>query len=346
MSEFQVSEHLKGLTDWEAVKKLICETPNGGTRVIVETEMAGALKRRVKGQDHVVDDLVHLLRLEWGKQKRKKPIANLLFLGPTGTGKTEMVKAMAEYLYDDEKAVLQFDCSELHGEEGKTRLIGTPLGYVGSDSGGQLTRPIINNPRQIVAFDEIEKAYTKVFDLFLQMMGDGVLTEQGSGKKADFTQAIIVLTSNAEAEPVGKIQDDVKDPHEMVNAVKTHLADTKVFRPEIVGRIDKIYVFKPLEGPVMAEIAALKMLSCAKSYGLELDYIDPRLIHDCMVKSEKQKKFGIRSLERIVDELLGEAFIAAKEAGGKRVRLDFDDDGNLRVSPAGESGPVEADHVG
>lgn len=299
--------------------------------------MRSALKARVKGQDHVIDDVSRLIRLQWGKTQRKHPIANLLFLGPTGTGKTELAKAMAEYLYSDEKNMLRFDCGELKGPEGTTRLIGTPLGYVGSSQGGQLTRPVLNNPKRLILFDEIEKAHSEVFDIFLSMMGDGRLTEQGSGKTADFTQSIIILTSNAESDAIGKLQEQMDDYHEMVNAVKSHLADTKVFRPEIVGRIDKVHVFKPLAGIIIAEIVVLKMEALAKEYDLELVYVDPHFIVDAMQKGNKLSKFGVRELDRVINEMLGEAMLAAKEAGVKRVRLDVDEDsGEMSISPADE----------
>lgn len=302
--------------------------------------MRAALQERVKGQDHVIDDLVKLIRLQWGKTQRKRPIANLLFLGSTGTGKTELAKAMAEYLYSDEKNMLRFDCGELKGPEGTTRLIGTPLGYVGSSQGGQLTRPVLNNPKRLILFDEIEKAHSEVFDIFLSMMGDGRLTEQGSGKTADFTQSIIILTSNAEADAISKLQEQIDDYHEMVNAVKSHLADTKVFRPEIVGRIDKVYVFKPLAGIIIAEIVVLKMEALAKEYDLELAYVDPHFIVDAMNKGNKLSKFGVRELDRVINEMLGEGMMEAKEAEVKRVRLDVDEDGMMAISPADEE-PVD-----
>ncbi|MCB1875144.1 MAG: ATP-dependent Clp protease ATP-binding subunit [Chromatiales bacterium] len=325
---------LSDLTDLAKLTALLNAQESGKRRAIDEAEMAKALRGRVKGQDHVVDDVSRLIRLQWGKEERKRPIANLLFLGPTGTGKTELAKAMAEYLYEDEKNMLRFDCSEFSGPEAKSRLAGVPSGYVSADKGGQLTRPVLNNPKRLILFDEIEKAYSEVFDLFLQLMGDARLTEQGSGKVADFTQSIIVLTSNAEADAIGKLQAEISDYHEMVNAVKSHLADTKVFRPEIVGRIDRVYVFKPLEGMVIAEIVVLKMSSLAKEYGLELAYVDPHLIIDAMGKGNKLARFGVRELDRVINEDFGEAMYEARQAGGKRVRLDQDDDGGLRISPA------------
>ncbi|HUB32971.1 MAG TPA: AAA family ATPase [Bryobacteraceae bacterium] len=325
---------LDKLTDLAELERLLQQQTAGESRNIDAEQMAEALKDRVKGQDHVVDELVRLIKREWAKEKRKRPIANLLFLGPTGTGKTELAKAIAEYLYGDDKAMLRFDCSEFTGPEAKTRLIGTPLGYVGSGQGGQLTRPVINNPKRLILFDEIEKAYTQVMDLFLQLMGDGRLTEQGSGEVADYTQSIIILTSNAEAEAIGKLQEEMSDYQEMVNAVKGHLSATGKFRPEIIGRIDRVYVFKPLGGMVMAEIVALKMSNLAKEYGLELSYVDPRLIFDAMNRGNKLKKFGIRELDREIGNMLGEHLVAAKQAGGKKIRLDIENDGVIGISPA------------
>jgi ATP-dependent Clp protease ATP-binding subunit ClpA len=325
---------LENITNMAELQRLLDAQSSGESRTINTDEMIAALNDRVKGQDHVVTDVARVIKLAWAKERRKRPIANLLFLGPTGTGKTELAKAMAEYLYKDEKAMLRFDCSEFSGPEAKTRLVGTPLGYVGSGQGGQLTRPVINNPKRLILFDEIEKAYKEVMDLFLQMMGDGRLTEQGSGEVADYTQSIIILTSNAEAEAIGKLQEEMTNEQEMVNAVKSHLAATGKFRPEIVGRIDKVYVFKPLKGIVIAEIVALKMAGAAKEYGLELAYVDPHLIFEAMQRGNKLAKFGIRELDRQIGEMLGDHFIAAKEAGGKRVRLEFGEDGLVTISPA------------
>lgn len=299
--------------------------------------MRVALKERVKGQDHVIDDLVKFIRIQWGKVQRKRPIANLLFLGPPGTGKTELAGAMAAFLYGDEKNKLHFEMGQFKGKEGVTRLTGTPLGYVGSSQGGQLTRPVLNNPKRLILFDEIEKAEPEIFDAFLSMMGEGRLTEAGSGKVADFTQSIIILTSNAEFEAIGKLQEQMADdPQEMLNAVKSHLADTKIFRPELLSRVDKIYVFKPLEGIVIAEIAAMKMVGLAKDYDLELAYVDPQIIVDAMNKGNKLSKFGMRALSTVIDEMLGEGMMDAKDAGAQRVRLDVDEDGTFSISPADE----------
>jgi ATP-dependent Clp protease ATP-binding subunit ClpA len=127
------------ITDKGRLLDILAQRRQGQARIIDEAEMKIALTKRVRGQDHIIEHLSQFIRLQWGKERRGKPIANLLFVGPTATGKTELAKALAEFLFDDEKNMLRFDCSEFSGAEGKTRLIGTPTGYVGASHGGQLT---------------------------------------------------------------------------------------------------------------------------------------------------------------------------------------------------------------
>jgi ATP-dependent Clp protease ATP-binding subunit ClpA len=193
------------------------------------------------------------------------------------------------------------------------------------------------NSRRLILFDEIEKAYSEVFDLFLQMLGEGRLTEQSTGKTADFTRSIVILTSNAHADEIGKIQEDVRDYYEMVNAVKSYLADSQVFRPEIVGRIDRIYVFRPLEGMVVAEIALLKTARLAQEYGLTVKFVAPELILQALVSSGKVKRFGVRELERIIFDMFAQSFADAKQNGARAVEIAVGPDGQPAVSAASAS---------
>jgi ATP-dependent Clp protease ATP-binding subunit ClpA len=325
---------LSSMTDWNQLKAMLeKKSAEQNSTKVDEAALLKHLQSRVKGQDGILEDAARLIRLQMAKKGSDRPICNLLFLGPTGTGKTELAKAMAEYLFGDEKAMLRFDCSEFAGPEAKTRLIGTPAGYVASEMGGQLTRPVMSNPRRLILFDEIEKAYPQVFDLFLQLMGEARLTEQGSGKTVDFSQCIIILTSNAHAEQIGEIQKSVSDYHEMVNAVKSYLADSKVFRPEIIGRIDKVYVFQPLEGMVIAEIALLKIAKLAKEYGLKIRFVAPDLIMKAMIANQKVTRFGIRELDRVLFDIFAPHLAQAKDDGLHEVTICVDDNGSPIIRP-------------
>src|SRR5690606_278304 len=157
----------------------------------------------------------------------------------------------------------------------KNRLIGSARGFAQAEQGGELTRKMLANPNRVVLFDEVEKASPDVFDLFLSMMGEGRLQEQGSGKVADFTRSTIVLTSNKEHEAIAEIDEQIDDYYEKIDAIKKHLANVQAFRPEILGRFDRIYVFRPLPPDVVAEIIALKAIYLARQFDLELEFVDP-----------------------------------------------------------------------
>lgn len=324
-------DDLKKLTDWNKLEELMGKQQENQGRDIKEEDFIRHCQSRVKGQDEVIRDVCRLITLEWYKGERRRPVANLLFLGPTGTGKTELAKAIASFLYEDEKALLRFDCSEFTGSHSKDRLIGSPPGYVGSQDGGQLTRPVMSQPRRVILFDEIEKSHTSIFDLFLQMMGEGRLTDQGSGTTADFTQSVIILTSNSLAEKMTGLKKQFTDHYELTNALKGTLADSQVFRPEILGRIDRVSIFDPLQGPVMAEIAILKITKLASDYGIELRHVAAEAIMDVLLKNQKISRFGVRELERIIFDLFASPLAEIKRSGSKSAKITVSKEGKFQV---------------
>ena len=306
---------LEKMTDWNKLRGLVEESKlDSKSHSVDEGKLLSHLMGRIKGQDEILRDVARLIRLSWEKHERTRPICSLLLLGPTGS----------------EKDMLRFDCSELSSPDmAKSRLTGSSVGFVGSESGGQLTRPMMANPRRLVLFDEIEKAHSLVFDLLLQVMGDGRLTEQSSGKTADFTQSIIVLTSNAIADDVAKATQGMTDYHEILNAIKLLLSESKVFRPEILGRIDKVYLFNPLQGIVVAEIALLKIARLAKDYGMSVEFVAPELVMKALEANLKVSKFGIRELERILFDFFAPSLVDMREKKVKTVAFEVGPDGRI-----------------
>ena len=260
--------------------------------------MEDMLRKRVVGQEEALKAVANAVRrARAGLQDPNRPIGSFLFLGPTGVGKTETCKALAEFLFDDERAMVRIDMSEYMERHAVARLIGAPPGYVGYDEGGVLTEAVRRRPYQVILFDEVEKAHEDVFNVLLQVLDDGRLTD-GQGRTVDFKNSIIVLTSNLgsdilaaqpEGEPTAMVQGQV------MTVVRHH------FRPEFLNRLDEIILFRRLQRSDMASIVSIQLehlrkLLADRKIGLELD----RSALEWLAGEGYDSTYGARPLKRVI----------------------------------------------
>ncbi len=259
------------------------------------------LHKRVIGQDEAVDAVAEaVLRSRAGLGRKNQPTGSFLFLGPTGVGKTELAKAVAYELFDDEKHIVRIDMSEYMEQHSVARLIGAPPGYVGYDEGGQLTEAVRRRPYSVVLFDEVEKAHHQVWNVLLQVLDDGRLTD-GQGRTVDFTNVVIIMTSNLGSEYLlqgakeGKISNHIRD--QVLTEVKRH------FRPEFLNRLDDIVIFSPLSRMDLIKIIQVQM----KLLEHRLEDRDIHLdVHDSaaelVLKQAYDPIYGARPLKRYLEK--------------------------------------------
>ncbi|HEY0182184.1 MAG TPA: AAA family ATPase, partial [Rhodopila sp.] len=264
--------------------------------------MEDELRKRVVGQEEALRAVAHAVRrARAGLQDPNRPIGSFLFLGPTGVGKTELTKALASFLFDDDRAMVRIDMSEFMEKHAVSRLIGAPPGYVGYDEGGVLTEAVRRRPYQVILFDEVEKAHEDVFNILLQVLDDGRLTD-GQGRTVDFKNTIIVLTSNLGSEVLAQQKEG--EPTAMVQGqvmaiVRQH------FRPEFLNRLDEIVLFRRLQRSDMASIveiqlASLRKLLADRKIGIELD----RSALDWLAAEGYDSTYGARPLKRVIQRSL------------------------------------------
>jgi len=299
--------------------------------------MEAGLHRRVIGQDTAVKAVANAVRrARAGLNDENRPLGSFLFLGPTGVGKTELTKAVAEFLFDDDNAMVRIDMSEFMEKHSVSRLIGAPPGYVGYDEGGVLTEAVRRRPYQVVLFDEVEKAHPDVFNVLLQVLDDGVLTD-GQGHRVDFKQTLIILTSNLGSQALSQLPEggDAADAKRSVNeAVRAH------FRPEFLNRLDEIVIFDRLSrdnmtGIVEVQLARLAKRLAARKIALDLDDGARKWLAD----EGYDPVFGARPLKRVlqraVQDPLAEMLLAGDVLDGATVAVR-----------AGEGGLIIGDRVG
>jgi ATP-dependent Clp protease ATP-binding subunit ClpC len=293
--------------------------------------MVEHIKERLIGQDEAVLSVSRAIKTaRVGLKDPKRPIGAFLFLGPTGVGKTELAKALAEFMFGSEDAMLPLDMSEFKDESSLNRLIGSPSGYVDSEAGGQLTERVRQQPYIIVLFDEVEKAHPRVMDILLQVIEEGRLTD-GRGNPTQFSESVVILTSNLGAEnlAVPVITDEIRE--EAMDQVRTW------FRPEFLNRLDEVIMFKALSAEDLHSILLLllkKETKMASERGLTLDFTDSAV--QWMLDQNDEPEYGARPLRRIirrfVREPLADFLLKVNPPAGTQVRVDAPDASGLKFA--------------
>lgn len=286
------------------------------------------LHRRVIGQDEAVSKVADaILRSRAGIQDPKRPIGSFLFLGPTGVGKTELAKALAEALFDDEHNIIRIDMSEYMEKYSVSRLIGAPPGYVGYEEGGQLTEAVRRKPYAVILFDEVEKAHPDVFNVLLQVLDDGRITDS-QGRTVDFKNTIIILTSNLGSEI---ILDSIGDNGEISEEAKAQVSALlrRSFRPEFLNRLDEIVFYKPLTRADIDKITDLLLADLGKRLaGRQLKIRVTEAAKAYLIEAGYDPVYGARPLKRFiqshVETLAARKIIREDPAPGTEIVIDFD----------------------
>lgn len=297
-------------------------------------QMEGNLRARVVGQETALTAVSNALRrARAGLQEESRPLASFLFLGPTGVGKTELTKALAEFMFDDEQALLRIDMSEYMEKHAVSRLVGAPPGYVGYEEGGTLTEAVRRRPYQVILFDEVEKAHPDVFNILLQVLDDGRLTDS-HGKTVDFTNTIIILTSNLGSEHLANLKDgesseSVREP--VMEVVR------QAFRPEFLNRLDEIILFNRLDKSVLhdivnIQIALLTKRLAAKKITLNMD----ESAINWLGERGYDPVYGARPLKRVIQkdlqDTLATKILNGEIKDGMTIHVSGSDDG-LVITP-------------
>ena len=303
-------------------------------------KMEQQIGRRVIGQAEAVTAVSNAVRrARAGLNDEGRPLGSFLFLGPTGVGKTELTKALAEYMFDDDGAMVRIDMSEFMEKHSVARLIGAPPGYVGYDEGGVLTEAVRRRPYQVILFDEVEKAHPDVFNVLLQVLDDGVLTD-GQGRTVDFKQTLIILTSNLGSQALSHLPEeaDASDArHQVMEAVRAH------FRPEFLNRLDEIIIFRRLsrsnmDGIVQIQLARLEKRLAGRKITLDLDDAARMWLAD----QGYDPVFGARPLKRVIQRALqdplAELLLSGEVLDGSVVKVTAEQDGLIVGNRVGRAG--------
>jgi ATP-dependent Clp protease ATP-binding subunit ClpC len=305
--------------------------------------MEESLHERVIGQNAAVVAVSEAVRkARAGLANPKRPIGSFIFLGPTGVGKTELARALAEYLFDDEDAMIRLDMSEYMERHAVSRLVGAPPGYVGYDEGGQLTEQVRRRPYSVVLLDEIEKAHPDVFNMLLQLLEDGRLTDN-KGRTVSFDNTVVIMTSNAGAHLIPGAEEMREREEEIREQLMRELQT--FFRPEFLNRVDETIVFHALGDEELTKIAALllkNLRSTAKQQDIDLRFSEA--VIQRIAEEGRGSRYGARPLRRAVGRLiespLSKEIIAGRVRPRETIRVDLDPAGRTTFEPTGQPAGV------
>jgi len=350
----QLEEMQKGATllkeeiDAEDIAEVVAKWTGIPVQRMLETERTKLLKmedrlhERVVGQQEAVVAVSNAIRRSRaGLQDENRPIGSFIFLGSTGVGKTEMARALAEFLFDDEQAMVRIDMSEYMEKHAVSRLVGAPPGYVGYEEGGQLTEAVRRRPYSVVLLDEIEKAHPDTFNILLQVLDDGRLTD-GQGRVVDFTNTIVIMTSNLGSEIMQDRLQEITEENrdELMSEIRVQMLELlrKRLRPEFLNRIDEVILFKPLVPSEVQKIARLQLDAVGRrmkqlGYGFQVT-------EECvewLAKRGYDVQFGARPLKRVIQRYVADPLaikvLGAEVSIGSMIVVDCDETGRITFTP-------------
>lgn len=344
-----VGQMLKEEVGEEDIAEVVAKWTGIPVSRLMEAEMQKLLKMeerlrlRVVGQEDALTSVADAVRrARAGLQDPNRPIGSFIFLGPTGVGKTELARALAEFLFDDERAMIRIDMSEYMEKHTVARLIGAPPGYVGYEEGGQLTEAVRRRPYSVVLFDEIEKAHSDVFNVLLQLLDDGRLTD-GQGRTVDFRNTVVIMTSNLGTQLI-QGESAAEDPllrERVWDVLRGH------FRPEFLNRIDEVIIFNPLGREEIKHIVDIQLAGLRKRLaerGIKLELTDAA--RDILAEEGYDPTFGARPLKRAIQRMiqdpLARRVLSGEFADGATIRVDAGREGVLTFTPVVEAEAVEA----
>ncbi len=318
---------LKEEVDAEEIAQIVSRWSGIPVSRLLEAEMVKlirmeeSLHQRIVGQEEAISVVSNAVRrARAGIQDPNRPIGSFIFLGPTGVGKTELAKTLAEFLFNDERAMIRIDMSEYQEKHTVSRLVGAPPGYVGYDEGGQLTESVRRRPYAVILFDEIEKAHPEVFNILLQLLDDGRLTD-GHGRTVDFRNTVVIMTSNLAGEMWANSR--VVDREEINAVLKNH------FRPEFLNRIDEIVVFHSLSRDQIREIVVKQLehvIRLLLNRDIHLKFSESAIDHLSEVGYDPD--FGARPLKRAIQRELQDALalkiLSGDITSGDYIQVEYD----------------------